>query len=241
MNAGFLIILFFIVIAVAVSQFGVILFLANFIKKNQLHDGAIKEAQERSATVIADAVAKSNDIVVKAQQEQIEKVSTESKQLEDLANKFQQSISQLEQTTTKEISETVQEATESVEGVAKTSEETLAQFAKDTQQTFQNLVATDRKVLEEKTDIMINQSSQVFQQFMTQLSTQVRNQLAGELETAKKEIDTYKEERIKTINEKIIDILEETLVATLGKKLSLKDEGEFVFQALETAKKEHVL
>lgn len=240
MNTTVLIILLFIVIAVAVSQLGVILYFVNFIKKNQLHDGAIKDAQEKSASVIAAAVAKSNDLVAKAQEDQIEKVSEESKKLEDLAKQFEQTVNQLEQTTTSELTSTAKEATESLETVAESSEKTLQTLATDNQEALKNLVATDRKVLEEKTDSMINQSSQVFQQFMTQLSTQVREQLAGELDTAKKEIDMYKKERIGAINEKIIDILEETLVATLGKKLSLKDEGEFVFQALETAKKEHV-
>lgn len=240
MNTALLIILLFVVIAIAISQLGVILFLVNFLKKNQLHDGAIKDAQEKSASVIADAVAKSNALVAKSQEETIEKVTGESKKLEELAQSFEQTVTNLEKTTTKEITDTAAEATQSVEEVAKTSEQTLEQMAKDTQQTLQNLVATDRKVLEEKTDEMISQSSLVFQDFMKQLSSQVRQQLAGELETAKKEIDVYKQERIATINEKIIDILEETLVAVLGKKLSVKDEGEFVFEALEAAKKEHV-
>lgn len=240
MNTGLLIILLFFVVAVAVSQLGVILFLVSFIKKNQLHDGAIRDAQERSASVIYDAVTKSNDLVTQTQKSQLEKVAEESKKLEALSQEFEERVNSLEATTNKGLTDTAKEATESVESVAQTSEDTLEQMAKQTQETLQNLVATDRKVLEEKTDVMINQSSQVFQQFMTQLSTQVRNQLAGELETAKEEVEVYKKERIATINEKIIDILEETLIATLGKKLSLKDEGEFVFQALETAKKEHV-
>ncbi len=251
MNTGVLIILLFVVIAVAVSQLGVILYFVNFIKKNQIPDGTIKDAQEKSASVIAEAVAKSNELVVKAQEEQIEKVSEESKKLDELAKQFEQTVNDLEAKTNSELTGTAKEATESLETVAQTSQEslqdvvqtsqkTLETMASESQETLKTLVATDRKVLEEKTDTMINQSSQVFQQFMTQLSTQVREQLAGELDTAKKEIDIYKKERINTINEKIIDILEETLVATLGKKLSLKDEGEFVFQALETAKKEHV-
>lgn len=240
MNTGVLIILLFIVIAVAVSQLGVILYFVNFIKKNQIPDGAIKDAQEKSASVIAEAVAKSNELVAKAQEEQIEKVTEESKKLDELAKQFEQTVNQLEEKTNSELTGTAKEASESLETVAQTSQKALETMASESQETLKTLVATDRKVLEEKTDTMINQSSQVFQQFMTQLSTQVREQLEGELDTAKKEIDIYKKERINTINEKIIDILEETLVATLGKKLSLKDEGEFVFQALETAKKEHV-
>lgn len=240
MNTGVLIILLFVVIAVAVSQLGVILYFVNFIKKNQIPDGTIKDAQEKSASVIAEAVAKSNELVVKAQEEQIEKVSEESKKLDELAKQFEQTVNDLEAKTNSELTGTAKEASESLETVAQTSQKALETMANESQETLKTLVATDRKVLEEKTDTMINQSSQVFQQFMTQLSTQVREQLAGELDTAKKEIDIYKKERINTINEKIIDILEETLVATLGKKLSLKDEGEFVFQALETAKKEHV-
>lgn len=240
MSTGILIVLLFFVIAVAVAQLGVILYFVNFIKKNQIPDESVKQAQEKSASVIAEAVAKSNDLVTKAQEEQIEKVTEESKKLEEIAKQFEQTVNQLEEKTNSELTGTAKEASESLENVAQTSQETLQTMAKESQETLKTLVATDRKVLEEKTDTMINQSSQVFQQFMTQLSTQVREQLAGELDTAKKEIDIYKQERINTINEKIIDILEETLVATLGKKLSLKDEGEFVFQALETAKKEHV-
>lgn len=240
MNTALLIILLFVVIAVAVSQLGVILFLVSFIKKNQLHDSTIKDAQERSASVIADAVAKSNEVVTKAQEQSIEKVTEESKRLEELSKTFEATIDNLEATTTQELTSTAKEATDSLETMSAKSQQTFESVADATQKTLDTLVQTDRKVLEEKTNQMITQSSQVFQQFMAQLSTQVRTQLAGELETAKKEIEVYKQERINAINEKIIDILEDTLLATLGKKLSLKDEGEFVFQALETAKKEHV-
>lgn len=240
MNTALLIILLFVVIALAVSQLGVILFFMNFLKKNQLHDGAIKDAQEKSVSVIAEAVAKSNDLVVKAHEGQIQKVNEESKKLEEISKSFESTVEKLEDTTTQSLNSTAQEATQNLEEMASKSQATFESVALETQKTLDSLTQTNRKVLEEKTDKMIDQSSQVFQQFMTQLSSQVRDQLAGELDDAKKEIEVYKEERIAAINEKIIDILEETLLATLGKKLSLKDEGEFVFEALETAKKEHV-
>ncbi len=79
----------------------------------------------------------------------------------------------------------------------------------------------------------------MFQNFMSDVAGQVRKEIDEEIKKANEAVDTYKSERLAAINTKVIDILEEVLLETLGKKLTLKDEGEFVYQALEQAKKEH--
>jgi hypothetical protein len=224
----FLVILLILTIAISLSQLGVILFFINFIKKNDLNEGAIKDVQEKSASVIINAVSKANDVVAKAEEAELKKVSEQSSILDSLTKTFEKKAQSFEESAEQNLSQSASQAQDS-----------YSQFVTDSQQTLNKLVSDDRKVLEEKTNQMITQSSAVFEQFMTKLSGEVRTQLAGEMAKAKQEVDVYKKERMETINEKVIDILEEVLLATLGKKLSLKDEGEFVFQALETAKKEH--
>ena len=48
----------------------------------------------------------------------------------------------------------------------------------------------------------------------------------------------YKNHRMEIINKYIIDILERTLEETLGKKLTLNEHSDLIFQALEQAKSE---
>jgi len=224
----FLIILLVLVVAISLSQLGIIIFFINFIKKNELMDGAVKDVQEKSAAVITDAVSRANDVVAKAEEAQLQKVSEQSSILASLTKTFEKKAQAVEEN-----------AEQNLTQAATSAQSSYNQLVTDSQQTLQKLVSDDRKVLEEKTNQMINQSSTVFEQFMKQLSTEVRSQLQDEMAKAKQEVEVYKKERMETINEKVIDILEEVLLATLGKKLSLKDEGEFVFSALETAKKEH--
>jgi len=61
------------------------------------------------------------------------------------------------------------------------------------------------------------------------------------MQKANGEIEEYKIHRRKVLDEKIVDILEEVLRLTIDKKLSLSDQSDFIYKALEEAKKNHAL
>ncbi len=58
-----------------------------------------------------------------------------------------------------------------------------------------------------------------------------------EIKSARALIDTYKSEQLKIVDENVVAVLEQTLNLVLQQKLSLRDQLDLVFQALEKSKK----
>ena len=86
-------------------------------------------------------------------------------------------------------------------------------------------------------------TNEIFERFETNLSsfltqTEQKSVEAVELElrAAKQLIDTYKTRQLALIDENIIAMLERTLSLVLTKKLTLKDQLDLVYEALEKAK-----
>jgi len=74
--------------------------------------------------------------------------------------------------------------------------------------------------------------------FMVQTAQQTTSSIELELKSTRQLIDTYKSEQLKLIDENIVAMMEKTLSIVLAKKLSLKDQLELVYEALEKAKVE---
>lgn len=85
----------------------------------------------------------------------------------------------------------------------------------------------------------------LFENFEAKLSTQMlsaQNQsiksIELELRSARNLIDTYKAQQLQLIDENIVAMLEKTLSMVIAKKLTLKDQLDLVYEALEKAKVE---
>ena len=94
-------------------------------------------------------------------------------------------------------------------------------------------------------DTIKQQINQIFVKFEENLSqflmdSQQRSVQSIELElkAARQLIETYKQQQLKVIDENVIAMLEKTLSLVLTKKLSLQDQVELVYEALEKAKAE---
>ncbi|MDP3758568.1 MAG: hypothetical protein Q8Q86_02515, partial [Candidatus Daviesbacteria bacterium] len=74
--------------------------------------------------------------------------------------------------------------------------------------------------------------------FLIQTAEKTTSSIELELKSTRQLIDTYKTERLKLIDENIIAMMEQTLSIVLAKKLSLKDQLDLVYEALERAKVE---
>ena len=94
-------------------------------------------------------------------------------------------------------------------------------------------------------DAIKQQIDQIFVKFEENLSqflmdSQQRSVQSIELElkAARQLIETYKQQQLKVIDENVIAMLEKTLSLVLTKKISLQDQVELVYEALEKAKAE---
>lgn len=75
-------------------------------------------------------------------------------------------------------------------------------------------------------------------QFLVESQQRSVQTLELELKSTRQLIETYKEQQLKLVDENIIAMLERTLSLVLTKKLSLQDQIDLVYEALEKAKAE---
>ena len=99
--------------------------------------------------------------------------------------------------------------------------------------------------MQENQGIISSQTNQLFEKFEANLSTyltQTQQQsikaIELELQAARSLIENYKASQLKIVDENIVAILEKTLSIILAKKLTLADQMDLVYQALEKAKAE---
>lgn len=70
---------------------------------------------------------------------------------------------------------------------------------------------------------------------------ETKQMLASSYKKMEEEIEAYKAERLKRVDEKILEILKSASLKAIGKSLSFEDHEEAVINALEEAKRENVL
>ena len=153
----------------------------------------------------------------------------------------------------------------SVEGkhqADKVREQTVAALTATTTQTQQALVQAQQdfqsflqqvrqdhdqsyKDSQEQLRQHINELFEHFEQktadFLLQAEQQTTKSIELELKSARQLIESYKTQQLSLIDENIVAMLERTISLVLAKKLSLKDQMELVFEALEQAKAERFI
>lgn len=77
-------------------------------------------------------------------------------------------------------------------------------------------------------------SDEIFRQFESNLSIAMDSELAG----VRAMIEDYKKQQLSLVEENIIAMLEKTLSLVVGKKISLGDQIDLVYEALDKAKAE---
>lgn len=102
-----------------------------------------------------------------------------------------------------------------------------------------------QNTLEEEIRTKTNQLLESFETKLTDFLTGAQKQsleaINLEIKSARELIDSYKSQQISLVDENIIAVLERSLNIVLNKKLSLKDQMDLVYQALEKAKLEKFL
>lgn len=162
----------------------------------------------------------------------------EAKESEELEKTHEQALKELQEVYTKAQQSLAQQ--ESVE---------ISQFDTKLSQSTDALLKNFQDLLNKSADSIAGNMNQrmnvLFESFENKLTemldnTQKKSVQAIELElkAARNLIDTYKAQQLSIVDENIISMLEKTLALVLAKKLTLKDQLELVYEALEKAKAE---
>lgn len=189
---------------------------------------------EKGYKTLHDASKKAQAILGMAELDAI-KISADTRfYKEKLENQAQKELEGLSRLTSEEFSKYIAEIKASLEKSTKQFEDYL------------KYLKTEGDAEKNNNSEMIKaQITQTFVKFEENLSqylidTQQRSVQSVELElkAARGLIETYKANQLRIIDENIIAMLEKTLSLVLAKKLSLQDQVDLVYEALEKAKAE---
>ena len=114
----------------------------------------------------------------------------------------------------------------------------LIVFMEDLQKRSDQFEQASRKSGEQRINELFGNLEQRLSDFLIVAEQKTTTSIELELKAARQLIDTYKEQQLKLIAENVIAMMEQTLNLVLAKKLSIKDQLDLIYEALEKAKAE---
>ena len=118
------------------------------------------------------------------------------------------------------------------------SQDTLIKFMADLQKRSQEFEEVSKKTAEERINKLFDKLEERLSDFLVTAEEKTTSSIELELKATRQMIDTYKEQQLKLIDENVLAMMEQTLSIVLAKKLSLKDQLDLIYEALEKAKVE---
>lgn len=186
-------------------------------------DKFLGELQEKGLENLHQTLKKSQEIIGSAELEGVKTITQtrfESQKIEkDYQKKLTELIAQSQETLT-------------------SSQAQLIQFMADLQKRSQEFEEASRTSGEQRINQMFERLETRIADFLIQTEQKSVSSLELELKAARNLIESYKNQQLKLIDENIIAMMEQTLNLVLAKKLSLKDQLDLVYEALERAKVE---
>ncbi|OGE27584.1 hypothetical protein A2867_03690 [Candidatus Daviesbacteria bacterium RIFCSPHIGHO2_01_FULL_40_11] len=204
----------------------ILLYLREYNQRKKLEsegDRFLREIKEKGWETLNQSIKKSQAVIGQAELEGIKVIA--GSQLETA--KFEQDLS-------KQLSEALNVSKQTI--IA--GQNQLLQFMQDLQKRSEEFEGASKKAGQERINQLFDRVEQRLSDFMVQTAQQTTSSIELELKSTRQLIDTYKSEQLKLIDENIVAMMEKTLSIVLAKKLSLKDQLELVYEALEKAKVE---
>ena len=204
----------------------ILLYLREYNQRKKLEsegDKFLRDLKEKGWETLNQSIKKSQAVIGQAELEGI-KVVAES-QVE--TKKFEEEYS-------RNLSEALNVSKQNI--VA--AQASLLQFMQDLQKRSGEFEETQKKAGEQRINQLFERIESTLSNFLVQTAQKTTSSIELELKSTRQLIDTYKAEQLKLIDENILAMMEQTLSTVLAKNLSLKDQLDLVYEALEKAKVE---
>jgi hypothetical protein len=209
------------IFVLSIALLGVVFYLTHTIKKlhsSDTHADSLDSSRKTAVKIIDDANSKAADIINKAN------LST------DIASdNFNQEVKRIASLQIKEF------------------EKATSDFLKLYTQVLQDLKSKNIEVFQNVSkDIEVNTTEEIknFTRSMEELTVASEKLVKKKIDTdylsVKREIESYKAEELKKIDQEIYKLLEKVSKLVLGKALSLSEHEDLIEKSLERAKKEGV-
>jgi len=191
-------------------------------------DTLLRESQAKTRSILYKAVQQANKILVAAELKGLQLIGKQKMTGDELSNQFDAHLAAIEKA-----------MQDQLERNAEHAEAVYGEFIQGAEASINDHINKNQKMLEEKANAMIERTESLLTQFTGELESKVKGDVERELAKATEEIEQYKANRMRIVDERIVDILEQVLQVALEKKMSLADQSELIYKALEDAKREH--
>ncbi|MDD5147541.1 MAG: hypothetical protein PHV63_03305 [Candidatus Daviesbacteria bacterium] len=203
-----------------------LLYLREYNKRKKLEsegDKFLQGIKEKGWENLHQSIKKSQEILGEAELEGIKVVAGSEVELSKLENEYSKRLSQSLETSQRNIDK---------------AQEKLMQFMTDLQKSSAQFEEASKVSGQERINQLFDNIENRLSDFLVQTAQKTSSSIELELKSSRQLIDTYKNEQLKLIDENIIAMMEQTLSLVLGKKLSLSDQLDLIYEALEKAKVE---
>lgn len=201
-----------------------LLYLREYNKRVKLQSQGqtiLEQFKEKGLQNLHQSIKKSQDILSQAELEGVKVVSD---------SRFE--TSKMEDEYSKKLTEIINRSQNSISA----SQTQLIQFMQDLQKRSSEFEEAGRESIEQRINQMFGRLEERLSEFLISTEQKTTQSIDLEVRAARNLIEGYKQQQLKLIDENIIAMMEQTLNLVLAKKLSLKEQVELVYEALEKAK-----
>lgn len=208
---------------------------------NELKQHPIDLGNDSSLKLIHDASEKANSLVSQAESESIKLAFEKEAEIslfdQEIKNKLESLITNISNQITTSTSKIETEYATTL----KTSEGKYDLYIQDMQKRSTAWQTKLESEMQTKVNDLLFKFEENLSNFLSKSEQESFQAINLELRSARQLIDTYKTQQLAIIDENIVSVLERTLNLVLKQKLTLKDQLDLVYQALEKAKVEKFL
>ena len=190
----------------------------------------VSDLTSKNYELLHSTIQKSEQLITAAENEGV-KIASESK--------FR--TTELEQRYEKILSESVDTTKQKFYGSIVKADEEFVGYLLDLKSRGEQVQTLIDSTVKQKVDDLFTKLNTNLTGVVTKSVADSLAAIQKELENSRSSVENYKQKQIRLIDENIIDVLEKTLSIVLVKKLTLKDQLDLVYEALEKAKIEKFL
>lgn len=201
-----------------------ILYLYEHNKKTKLESAGeklLEDFRQKGLENFNQSIKKSQDIINSAEMERTKIVADAGMEISRTEEEYARKLAELTSMSEKAIQSSQQQVTDYMQGLRTRGTD----FEKSANEIF-----------EQRVNQMFGRLEERLADFLTSTEQKTTQSIELEVKAARNLIEGYKQQQLKLIDENIIAMMEQTLNIVLAKKLSLKDQLELVYEALEKAK-----
>lgn len=221
----------FLIEAMLIGVFVFLIYL--LLRSNQSCDtgnqNGLTRMKDTSYGILKRAIKQANAILVSSELRGIRLVAKQKLENEKIARLYTQEFQSLDETMKGEFIKRIEQMDAGYKAFLQTLEKTLTARMEDNQSDLRK----EMKSLSEK-------ANQTIEAFNVQIKEDIKTNITHEFTKTHEMIEAYKNNRMRIVDANIFTILEGTLSLMLGKTISLKDQSELVYKALDQAKKDGV-